>query len=168
MNETKRECGGCTACCFTPGIVELGKARDTLCAHALPGAGCMRYETRPEVCRGFSCFWMYEGNDAPKGWPRMLHDEERPDKVGVYFTPNGPITVERRRVAWLAAYENRVGEGERWAAKKMLARLARKHLVLVVWRAEWIGPIHLVDLANRHTSAELAVERAKREEVRHG
>ncbi len=72
-----RSCGGCTACCETMEIREPNwkKPAGMRCPYA-GATGCMRYETRPDVCRGFECAWL----------SGFLDEGDRPDKIGAIFT----------------------------------------------------------------------------------
>ncbi len=75
-----RSCGDCRVCCKLPDIPELSKPRDTWCQHASkakgPG-GCTQYESRPGVCREFSCGWLSGLGEA----------QDRPDRLGVLWQP---------------------------------------------------------------------------------
>jgi hypothetical protein len=53
-----RVCGECSLCCKVPLIEELQKPVGKLCKHCSAGNGCSIYESRPQVCRDFSCFWL--------------------------------------------------------------------------------------------------------------
>src|SRR6185503_13697850 len=75
---TKRECGGCTACCSALGVVALRKPMFTNCVNCT-ASGCGIYADRPEECSRFECLWLTD----PAGV--LLRDEERPDKSGVIF-----------------------------------------------------------------------------------
>jgi hypothetical protein len=70
-----RSCGGCTLCCKLEKIPELDKPRYTWCRHCDVGAGCQIYDSRPQVCRAFPCYWL-NTPDMP--------DALRPDRVGLY------------------------------------------------------------------------------------
>lgn len=69
-----RACGECTACCYSKGVIELDKAGGVDCVHTTK-TGCGIYESRPESCKLYTCFWL-EG---------YLEDSERPDKAGFTF-----------------------------------------------------------------------------------
>lgn len=73
MEEKKRECGGCTACCKTHGILEIWKMPGEWCHYCQVGQGCIIYATRPEECQTFQCAWL-QGVGEPK---------HRPDLTGV-------------------------------------------------------------------------------------
>lgn len=70
---SERQCGTCGMCCKLPLIVELNKPPGVWCPHAIRGKGCGAYDTRPEVCRVFSCNWLGQPN---------LDDAWRPDRCG--------------------------------------------------------------------------------------
>jgi len=52
-------CGGCTFCCKFMGVVELGKVDGVWCDHACYGKGCGIYESRPQSCRDFQCYYRF-------------------------------------------------------------------------------------------------------------
>ncbi len=77
-----RSCGDCRVCCKLPDIPELNKPRDSWCpsiskSKAKGCGGCGRYETRPQVCRDFSCGWL----------SGLGEEQDRPDKLGVLWQP---------------------------------------------------------------------------------
>lgn len=75
--QAERSCGECTACCTVLGVKEIKKHRGVTCPHLLQapgGAGCGIYETRPQSCRDFKCWWL----DGP-----LEPEEFRPDKIGI-------------------------------------------------------------------------------------
>lgn len=74
----KRSCGGCTACCTTIGVAELGKAPGERCPK-LGARGCSIYAERPAECREFNCAWLYGVGDF----------SDRPDKSGVVVVGAG-------------------------------------------------------------------------------
>lgn len=74
-----RSCGGCTACCISLDIPELGKKAGVPCEYATEN-GCSIYErTRIEpqfsACRSFRCLWL-------QGWGEQ---QERPDRSGLLY-----------------------------------------------------------------------------------
>ena len=72
-----QSCGECALCCKLieiPNLAGVGQ----WCPHCVPGKRdgcCTIYDNRPEVCRGWNCFWRAEN------WP----DEFRPDRCKVIF-----------------------------------------------------------------------------------
>ena len=74
-------CGGCTACCSTLAVRELGLPNWTRCPHVRtpPDAftGCSIYATRPNSCRAWICGW------RAADWA----DDCRPDRCGVIVDP---------------------------------------------------------------------------------
>jgi hypothetical protein len=54
---TDRQCGTCTACCTHMSVTELDKGMDVRCRHVC-SEGCGIYESRPHVCRQWSCAWL--------------------------------------------------------------------------------------------------------------
>jgi hypothetical protein len=71
----RRDCGECTLCCRLTEVPELRKPVNKWC-QLCTAKGCSVYETRPQSCRSFYCFWMLS-LDVP--------DELRPDKCGILF-----------------------------------------------------------------------------------
>lgn len=88
MTTTRRECGGCTACCFLLEVSEVQSPCFTKCQHQIEGHGCGIYATRPAPCADFGCLWI-EGR-AP-GF--VDADTDRPSNLGVAFFlfPGGPV-----------------------------------------------------------------------------
>jgi Fe-S-cluster containining protein len=73
----ERPCAGCTMCCKTPGIPEIGKPANVWCRHCDKGRGCRIYDARPQACRDFHCLWKVMP-DFP--------EELRPDRCKVIWT----------------------------------------------------------------------------------
>jgi len=70
-----RECGDCNLCCKLP-YTNFKKDWEW-CSNCDIGVGCKIYETRPQVCKDFSCLWQ-------KG---LIEEELKPNKVGFYIVP---------------------------------------------------------------------------------
>lgn len=79
--ETQRKCGKCNSCCIHLRIdtEELKKNPGVPCDHLAKDSGCSIYESRPQVCRGFKCWWLLIDNI-----PNFL----RPDKCGFIIVPD--------------------------------------------------------------------------------
>jgi hypothetical protein len=72
-----RHCGECDVCCTILIVQELDKPEYTNCHHQ--NKGCMIYDTRPSICRKWSCSWVL--NIIPG-------DETiRPNNLGLMFYP---------------------------------------------------------------------------------
>ena len=127
-----RFCGDCTLCCTIMGVPEIGKPEKVQCRFA--GAGCACYQTRPQECRDYSCWWLIEGAQRVQ----YLREEERPDKSGVLVSLQAPGSA-LRSVTGGDAFVLR-GDLAGWPAQKMIKRLERKHLVLLADRMEFRGP----------------------------
>lgn len=65
-----RECGACSLCCLLLNVPEAGKPEHGWCPHCVKGRGCGIYETRPDICRGYACLWLSDGN-IPDHWRPM-------------------------------------------------------------------------------------------------
>ena len=61
-----RNCDDCTMCCKLGAIEELNKPDGEWCPDCIPGKGCGVYETRPQICRGFHCFFLL--SDLSEEW----------------------------------------------------------------------------------------------------
>ncbi|HEX5774583.1 MAG TPA: hypothetical protein VFY28_01325 [Candidatus Paceibacterota bacterium] len=75
-DKASRECGGCTACCFTHSVArEDGPVTKVFewCTHCTQGVGCSIYEARPHACSTYRCAWL-------RG---TLDDDKRPDRWGI-------------------------------------------------------------------------------------
>lgn len=79
----KKSCDGCTACCSSVPVRELGLRAWERCAHvrSFPHAhpGCAIYPQRPHSCQVWNCGWRIAdwGEDA----------DLRPDRCGVIVDP---------------------------------------------------------------------------------
>ena len=72
----ERECGGCTACCFTHSVARAGIPVTKMfewCGHCTQGVGCSIYENRPGSCRTYKCLWLLDS----------LDESMRPDRWGI-------------------------------------------------------------------------------------
>ena len=91
VNTVGRNCGTCVACCVYFKIADLGKPALTPCSKLAAGCtdcgtapadnNCTIYEDRPEVCKGYSCMWLYGYGE----------DEDRPDKSGMILDNATPV-----------------------------------------------------------------------------
>ena len=116
-----RSCGECHGCCSGPVVAELGKAQFETCAHLgvlhARGMGCRIYDARPESCRRYECLWLAH--------PELLREDERPDRIGVYFTLNPSkydVSGEVTR-SCLDAWESVEGGIDSEGAQAVVARL---------------------------------------------
>lgn len=113
-----RSCDGCTACCTIMRVDELDKPAGKTCEHLVPG-GCGIYESRPSGCRGWACIWR-SGTD-------LLHEDERPDKIGVMLDTWAPKDCPEARAILVtkapgAELSEKTGE--------MLRRIIEEHVVV--------------------------------------
>jgi len=98
-----RSCGSCRACCTLPDIPELNKPINTPCPNVSTDPdrpGCTRYDSRPDVCRGFKCGWLNGLGDP----------EDRPDRLGIMWQQvdlgvSAPARSDASRLAGLAFVE---------------------------------------------------------------
>jgi hypothetical protein len=72
-----RSCGSCTLCCKVFGIGEIAKPIGKWCPHCDIGKACRIYDTRPQECRTFHCFWLADGG---------MGDHWRPDRSKIVVT----------------------------------------------------------------------------------
>ena len=79
---TGRRCGACTLCCKLLRVPQIAKPALTLCGHCTIGQGCGIYETRPNACRLFNCYFLEN---------RRLKEEWRPSKshIVLVVSPDG-------------------------------------------------------------------------------
>ncbi|MGD9749415.1 MAG: YkgJ family cysteine cluster protein [Acidimicrobiia bacterium] len=77
VQDAKRSCHKCTACCTTHAVSSIDKAEFTRCEHQRSAGigGCRIYKERPGQCREWACLWLMGVGDA----------SDRPDKLGVVF-----------------------------------------------------------------------------------
>jgi hypothetical protein len=61
-------------CCKVIGVHEFGKPKGVWCSHCKIGTGCMIHETRPNVCRAYSCRFLVD---------ESLDETWRPDRSGL-------------------------------------------------------------------------------------
>jgi hypothetical protein len=78
-----RECGDCNVCCTAMHVAALDKPAGTPCEHQAD-AGCGIYQNRPSVCRNWYCMWIRDRGS-------VFAEDERPDKLGVFFTAGAPL-----------------------------------------------------------------------------
>lgn len=98
-------------CCKEPAIVEIDKPAGQWCQDCRVGAGCVRYESRPDSCQQFECLWLHSQKptiDAKLRFPADM----RPDKCKVVLNkkPDGQLFVhvpENRANAWK---QGKIGE----------------------------------------------------------
>ena len=86
-----RTCGDCAMCCKIPLIPELEKPYNTWCTHCVDRASCGIYETRPERCRDYFCYFMTStlGEEWRPSKCRMIVSEY-PDRLLVMVDPARP------------------------------------------------------------------------------
>lgn len=73
-----RSCEGCAMCCKLPGITELEKPEGQWCIHCSTRKSCDAYDTRPQPCRTYYCYYMLSDN---------LGEEWRPTKSRMIVSP---------------------------------------------------------------------------------
>ena len=115
MSKTNRQCGDCNVCCTTMKVTPLDKPAGTPCQH-MTETGCGDYENRPEVCRVWYCMWVRDAHS-------ILSEEERPDKLGVFFTATLPDVQTNQQA--LFAHEVLPGSAENPRAKAAIQRLSQ-------------------------------------------
>lgn len=115
-----RACGECRACCTILAVEEIGKALHQPCRH-LCGHGCAIYDARPVACRDFSCLWLTTD----------MAEKERPDLSGVMLE-RAQASARGTGLSPIAAYERAPGAFDGYWGRKILKRLARKHLVALI------------------------------------
>jgi len=102
-----KTCAGCSACCETIPVMEIGLAPFTPCTYQatvldVSGPGCKIYATRPGSCRSWSCLWLKSN----------LPDELKPSRSGLVINPTPDLIrvndkrVPAREVWVMAGHEN--------------------------------------------------------------
>jgi len=127
----EKSCGGCTACCFTVPVKEIGLTSFKRCPHLQPPfaleVGCSIYRDRPRSCRQWSCVWL--SSDLP--------DELRPDRCGVVLDPLVDlIRVQGKEVAAAQAWVLR-GYEDAWQddpVRSAIYALVEGQNTPVLWR----------------------------------
>jgi hypothetical protein len=66
-------------CCKVMPVPEVEKPVGKWCRHCKIGEGCTIYETRPQPCKDFECYWL----QSP---PDVMGDSLRPDRCGVVIS----------------------------------------------------------------------------------
>lgn len=128
-----KSCGGCTLCCSTVPVEEIGLGAFTRCpklryAIDARGPGCSIYPTRPNSCKAWNCQWL-----AEEDWP----DELRPDRCGVVVDIlSDLIQVDGREMPalqmWAApGFEMAFAKQPVWAV--VMAVINQKHAVIWRW-----------------------------------
>jgi Fe-S-cluster containining protein len=93
---SSRQCGPCNLCCTAMHVAALDKPAGTPCEHQgkAAGGGCGVYDHRPSVCRNWYCMWVRDNG-------KVFADDERPDKLGVFFTAGRKQSTPSSRLASL-------------------------------------------------------------------
>ncbi len=72
-----RVCGECNLCCKLLTIPTINKSSNTWCKFCHIGKGCTIHETKPQVCKDFSCMWLRD---------ETMPDDWRPDRTHVFVS----------------------------------------------------------------------------------
>ena len=87
-----RSCDGCTLCCKVIGVHEFAKPRGVWCTHCRIDSGCTIHETRPQVCRAYSCRFLVD-DSLDESWrpsrSGMVINADR-SRVVIYVDPDRP------------------------------------------------------------------------------
>lgn len=117
----RRECGGCTACCYVIEVKELGKGFRKQCRHVVEGHGCGIWGGpggpggQPVVCARYRCAWAM-GFGA---------EEDRPDKSGVLIDFRVPSIIDLEATPALYAIGVQEGSEETPEARQAMSNVAR-------------------------------------------
>ena len=86
-----RQCGSCNLCCDVLEVAGVAKPANELCKHWEMGTGCTIYDSRPQMCRSFSCAWL-QGHLGDEWFPAkagmVVHFSQ--DAVNVQVDPAYP------------------------------------------------------------------------------
>ena len=86
-----RQCGSCSACCTLLEVEEVGTSVNEWCKYCEAGKGCTIYDSRPQMCRSFSCAWLQghlDDNWYPERAGMVVHFSQ--DAVNVQVDPAHP------------------------------------------------------------------------------
>ena len=86
-----KQCGTCTSCCTLLEVAEVGTSVNEWCKHCEAGKGCTIYDSRPQMCRSFSCAWLQGHLDDawfPEKSGMVVHFSQ--DAVNVQVDPDYP------------------------------------------------------------------------------
>lgn len=142
--KAKRQCGNCTACCTVIGVSALHKPAGQTCDHCVvhkttrKDPGCLIYDNRPKECQDYHCLWVL-GMGKPK---------HRPDRIGAILDAalNSQQAVvvraieERYQMPTLVAREVFHGGFRREDTQKMLATIAQRAVVILIYAEPEKGP----------------------------
>lgn len=118
----RRECGGCTTCCFVVAVDELNKPFRSSCPHTIEGVGCGIWNGpggpggAPEACGAYRCAWaMGFGDEA-----------DRPDQSGVLIDFRVVSMIDVEEPPAFYAIGVRRGWEETPGAKRAMANVAKE------------------------------------------
>lgn len=115
----RRECGGCTACCYVIAVEQLDKPFRCDCPHAADGcalwSGPGGPGGQPDVCASYRCAWaMGFGSE-----------EDRPDKSGVLVDFRVDDVNNTQAVPALYAIGVNEGDERKQTARDAMTRISR-------------------------------------------
>jgi hypothetical protein len=125
-------CGGCTACCSSVPVKEIGLRQYQRCPHLrevfdAKGPGCGIYANRPYSCSSWACLWL------KSDWPAEL----RPDRLGIVVDEIVDIVKINGEELPAAQIWVLPGHDDDWrseAASNIIAALVEEQGTAVVWR----------------------------------
>jgi hypothetical protein len=118
-----RKCGECRLCCKVFPLPVLGKPPDQWCKQASP-SGCSIYgHGQPAVCREYACYWLVH---------EEVHEEFRPDRIGIVVTQWRPILVRNERLPVLLVYQSHAGACRRRKAEAWIDRMTAEGAVVII------------------------------------
>jgi hypothetical protein len=101
-----RQCGGCSACCSTLHVKELGKPEGQRCEHQCDRGCAIHGNGKPEICKGYLCMWRLgvgEDSDRPDRGGLLLHPSIG-QELCVYELREGALSQMPERLrGWLGA-----------------------------------------------------------------
>jgi hypothetical protein len=125
-----KSCGGCTACCHTVPVKEIGVEAFHRCPHMLAPpdlkVGCSIYSERPRSCRLWSCGWLI--GDLP--------DKYRPDRLGIVMDPLPDLCRIAGEEVTAAQFWLMPGHEDDWQkddVKQLILQIVDRGMV-VLWR----------------------------------
>ncbi len=92
----RRRCGGCTECCTTIPVGEIGKPENTPCEFLRTFTrdhGCSVYSGRPDSCKIWSCLWVLDDTIAEEARPDRCHAvfDMMGDELTAVFNATGKV-----------------------------------------------------------------------------
>ena len=116
----ERKCGKCSLCCTVLNIEEIQKPAGLKCPACAKKRGCNVYQSRPQQCRDYECFWLQDKNSV---LPEFLN----PDQCGFFVD----IANDYSRIV-LHVDPDRPDAWEKGAGGQWVENMRRKTEIVIV------------------------------------